>query len=77
MWSTAANNAFKSVNDYLGEITDFIDLNPSAYRNAFCERICKEAETNLNTYLVKCDRILSNYRKEIVVSKLKKFYGVQ
>ena len=43
MRATSVNNAFKGVNDYLGEITDFVDLNPSAYKNAFCKRICQGA----------------------------------
>ena len=67
----------KGVNDYLGEITDFVDLNPSAYSRAFIKRICSGAESEMRANLVKCDRILSCYRRDVVVDKLKNYYEVE
>lgn len=67
----------KGVNDYLGEITDFVDLNPSAYKNAFCKRICQRAESDTGPNINEYNRVLHGYRKEVVVGKLKNYYEVK
>jgi len=65
------------VNDYLGEITDFVDLNPSAYKNAFCEQICQSAESDTDANLDTYHKVLHGYRKEVIVDKLKNYYEVK